>query len=263
VRVDLSPVVSWHKGELRMNRQRIRRFGITLGCIFLGATSGAASYAQSVPVTNEQVNSVPASANSDTLLSSQIQQFFRQQYSQSGMQVTVLVTTPAARQPQCLTPQFMLSPNSRTWGNVSVAVNCNGQKSYVQTKVQVSGTYWVAAKNVPSGAHLAETDLQQKTGRLDLLPPKAILDSKQAINGITLRNISIGQPLTLSMLRRPWMVHAGQEVQVQATGSGFNVSSAGKAMNNAAANDSVRIRMPSGVIVNGMVGPDGSVTVEI
>ncbi|PBI79415.1 flagella basal body P-ring formation protein FlgA [Rahnella sp. BIGb0236] len=256
--VDLSPVVGWHKGKLRMNRQTIRRLGITLGCIMIGATSGGMSYAQTT-----QVKSVPASSNSDTLLSSQIQQFFRQQYAESGMQVTVVVNTPSARQPQCLSPQFMLSPNSRTWGNVSVAVNCNGRKSYVQTKVQVSGTYWVAAKNVPAGSHLAETDMQQKTGRLDLLPPKAVLDSKLAVNGITLRNISIGQPLTLSMLRRPWMVHAGQDVQVQATGSGFNVSSAGKAMNNAAANESVRIRMPSGVIVNGTVGSDGSVTVEI
>lgn len=256
--VDLSPVVGWHKGKLLMNRLKLRRLGITLGCIFLGATSGAMSYAQ-----NTQVKSVPASSNSDTILSAQIQQFFRQQYADSGMQVSVVVNTPPARQPQCLSPQFMLSPNSRTWGNVSVAVNCNGQKSYIQTKVQVSGTYWVAAKNVSAGAHLAATDLQQKKGRLDLLPPKAVLDSKQAINGITLRNINIGQPITLSMLRRPWMVHAGQEVQVQATGSGFNVSSAGKAMNNAAANESVRIRMPSGAIVNGTVGSDGSVTVEI
>lgn len=241
-----------------MSRLMMGRSGLMLACILLGATISTLSYAQ-----NPSVKSVPVSANSDTLLSTQLGQFFAQQYANSGMQVKVLVSTPAARQPQCLSPQFMLSPNSRTWGNVSVAVNCNGQKSYVQTKVQVSGTYWVAAKNVPAGAHLAETDLQQKTGRLDLLPPKAILDSKQALNGITLRNINIGQPLTLSMLRRPWMVRAGQEVQVQATGSGFNVSSAGKAMNNAAANEPVRIRMPSGVIVNGTVGSDGAVTVEI
>lgn len=241
-----------------MNRLKLRRLSITLGCILLGVTSGGTSFAQNAPA-----KSVPASANSDTLLTAQLQQFFGQQYADSGMQVKVVVTTPAARQPQCLSPQFMLSSNSRTWGNVSVAVNCNGQKSYVQTKVQVSGTYWVAAKNVPAGAHLAQADLEAKNGRLDLLPPRAILDSTQAINGVTLRNISIGQPLTLSMLRRPWMVHAGQEVQVQATGSGFNVSSAGKAMNNAAANESVRIRMPSGAIVNGTVGSDGSVTVTI
>lgn len=262
MRVDLSTVdvlrANSDKGKRRMSRLVVGRYSFTLACILLSATLSAISYAQNAPVKNVAVPS-----SSDTLLSSQLQQFFRQQYADSGMQVSVQVSTPAARQPQCLSPQFMLSPNSRTWGNVSVAVNCNGQKSYLQTKVQVSGTYWVAAKNVPAGAHLAQTDMQQKTGRLDLLPPKAILDSQQALNGVTLRNINIGQPLTLSMLRRPWMVHAGQEVQVQATGSGFNVSSAGKAMNNAAANESVRIRMPSGVIVNGKVGSDGSVTVEI
>jgi len=93
-----------------------------------------------------------------------------------------------------------------------------------------------------------------------LLPPRAIADSKQAINAVTLRNINIGQPLTLSMLRRPWMVQAGQNVQVVANGGGFNVTSTGKAMNNAAAQDNVRVRMPSGQIVNGTVGSDGSVS---
>jgi len=209
------------------------------------------------------VSAVTTSSNSDTLFAGQIQQFFQLQYASSAMQVKTVVTTPAARQPQCLSPQFSLSPNGRTWGNVSVAVNCNGQKSYVQTKVQVSGTYWVAARNVSSGAHLSAADMQQKNGRLDLLPPRAILDSQQALNAVTLRNINIGQPLTLSMLRRPWMVHAGQQVQVQATGSGFNVSSAGKAMNNAAAAETVRVRMPSGQIVNGTVGADGTVSIAI
>jgi flagella basal body P-ring formation protein FlgA len=105
--------------------------------------------------------------------------------------------------------------------------------------------------------------MRQKSGRLDLLPPRAILDNQQALNAVALRNINIGQPLTLSMLRRPWMVRAGQQVQVQATGSGFNVSSAGKAMNNAAAAETVRVRMPSGQIVNGTVSADGTVSIAI
>lgn len=209
------------------------------------------------------VKPVAVSSNSDTLFAGQIQQFFQQQYASSAMQVKTIITTPAARQPQCLSPQFSLSQNARSWGNVSVAVNCNGQKSYVQAKVQVSGTYWVAARNVSSGAHLSANDMQQKSGRLDLLPPRVIIDRQQALNAVTLRNINIGQPLTLSMLRRPWMVHAGQQVQVQATGSGFNVSSAGKAMNNAAAAESVRVRMPSGQIVNGTVSADGTVSIAI
>ncbi|TPG64803.1 flagellar basal body P-ring formation chaperone FlgA [Ewingella americana] len=237
-----------------MNKRRIEKCGRVLSlCLGLIPALTLAAPVQPVEV----------SSNSDTLFAGQIQQFFQQQYASSGMQVTTVVTTPAARQPQCLSPQFSLSQNARSWGNVSVAVNCNGQKSYVQAKVQVSGTYWVAARNVASGAHLSAADMQQKSGRLDLLPPRAILESQQALNAVTMRNINIGQPLTLSMLRRPWMVHAGQQVQVQATGSGFNVSSAGKAMNNAAAAETVRVRMPSGQIVNGTVGADGTVSIAI
>lgn len=223
--------------------------------VFLFGTAVNSGLAAATPAVN--------APSSGTLLSTQVQQFFRQQYANSSMQVSVVITTPAERQPQCLSPNFSLPPNARAWGNVSLGVNCNGKKSYVQTKVQVNGTYWVAARNLASGTHLSTADLQEKRGRLDLLPPRIIQNSKQVLNGITLRNINIGQPLTLPMLRRPWKVQAGQQVQVSAIGAGFNVSSTGKALNNAAAEDNVRVRMPSGQIVNGKVDADGTVRITI
>lgn len=234
-----------------MNKLKIGQRGVLLLSLLSSAALAAA-----------MPSGIPA-AEGASPFAAQFQHYFSQQYASGGMTVKTIVTTPAERLPRCLSPLFSMSPNARSWGNVSVAVNCNGQKSYVQAKVQVSGTYWIAARNVTSGAHLAAADMQKKVGRLDLLPPRAILDSQQALNAVTLRNINVGQPLTLSMLRRPWMVHAGQQVQVQATGSGFNVSSAGKAMNNAAASETVRVRMPSGQIVNGTVAADGTVSIAI
>jgi len=202
-------------------------------------------------------------APATSALTTQLQQFFLQQYSGSDMQVNAVINTPAERQPNCPAPNFSLMPNARPWGNVSVGVTCNGQKSFIQASVQVSGSYWVAARNITSGGHITAADIERHKGRLDQLPPHTIMDEKQALNAISLRNINIGQPLTLNMLRRPWMVHAGQEVQVSANGGGFNITSTGKAMNNAAANDSVRVRMPSGQIVNGTVAQDGSVSLMI
>ncbi|MFZ4831963.1 flagellar basal body P-ring formation chaperone FlgA [Rouxiella sp. Mn2063] len=205
-------------------------------------------------------NEAVSADGSVSILQQQLQQFFAQQYAGSDMQVAAKITTPAQRQPQCPSPYFTLPPNGRAWGNMSIAVNCNGQKSYIQAKIQVTGFYWVAAHNINSGSHITDKDVERREGRLDLLPPRAIVDSKQAINAVTLRTINIGQPLTLPMLRRPWMVQAGQNVQVVANGGGFNVTSTGKAMNNAAAQDNVRVRMPSGQIINGTVGTDGSVS---
>lgn len=65
------------------------------------------------------------------------------------------------------------------------------------------------------------------------------------------------------MLRRAWAVKAGQPVQVTAQGTGFNISGAGKAMNNAAAQDSVRVRMASGQIVSGIADDDGTIRISL
>ncbi|POC77778.1 flagellar biosynthesis protein FlgA, partial [Vibrio vulnificus] len=51
--------------------------------------------------------------------------------------------------------------------------------------------------------------------------------------------------------------------QVNAQGEGFSISGAGKAMNNAAAEDSVRVRMASGQIVSGVVGDDGAIRITL
>lgn len=65
------------------------------------------------------------------------------------------------------------------------------------------------------------------------------------------------------MLRRLWIIKAGQDVQVLAQGEGFNVNSNGKAMNNAAIQDTVRVRMASGQIVSGTVADDGTVRIML
>ncbi|MNC70924.1 Flagella basal body P-ring formation protein FlgA precursor [compost metagenome] len=65
------------------------------------------------------------------------------------------------------------------------------------------------------------------------------------------------------MLRRAWAVKAGQTVQVLAQGDGFNISGAGKAMTNAAAEDGVRVRMASGQIVSGIANIDGTIRITL
>jgi flagella basal body P-ring formation protein FlgA len=59
------------------------------------------------------------------------------------------------------------------------------------------------------------------------------------------------------------VIKAGQSVQVTAQGTGFNISGSGKAMNNAAAEDSIRVRMASGQIVSGIAGDDGTIRITL
>ncbi|QHB33023.1 flagellar basal body P-ring formation protein FlgA [Yersinia canariae] len=196
-------------------------------------------------------------------LSAQVNQFFRQQYPDKSSQVNVIIKTPQNQWPQCEAPEMTLPANARPWGNISLSVRCDGVRRFIQTQVQVSGHYAVAARQLTAGAKILPQDIEMKQGRLDTLPPGTLLEPGFAHGAVSLRQINAGQPLTRNMLRRLWVVKAGQDVQVLAQGDGFNVNSYGKAMNNGAIQDNVRVRMASGQIVSGTVADDGSIHIML
>ncbi|EOI7434606.1 flagellar basal body P-ring formation chaperone FlgA [Yersinia enterocolitica] len=198
-----------------------------------------------------------------TDLSVQVNQFFQQQYPDKESQVNVVIKTPQNQWPQCDMPEITLPANARTWGNISLSIRCDGVRRFIQTQVQVSGHYAVAARQLAAGEKITPQDIEMKKGRLDTLPPGALLEPNFAQGAVSLRQINAGQPLTRNMLRRLWIIKAGQDVQVLAQGEGFNVNSNGKAMNNAAIQDTVRVRMASGQIVSGTVADDGTVRIML
>lgn len=190
-------------------------------------------------------------------LQGQLEQFFHARFPDKQTSLAVVVKTPQEQWPQCEAPLLALSNNTRVWGNVSVSVRCGEQRRFIQAEVQVTGNYLVSARPLRRGVTLAAADLRQTTGRLDLLPPRALLLPKDAMGAVLLRDLPPGQPLTSAMLRRAWVVKSGQTVQVLAQGVGFSINSEGKAMGNAAAGQSVRVRVASGQIVSGVAGEDG------
>nr|NMN91154.1 flagella basal body P-ring formation protein FlgA [Brenneria salicis ATCC 15712 = DSM 30166]RBP62318.1 flagella basal body P-ring formation protein FlgA [Brenneria salicis ATCC 15712 = DSM 30166] len=194
-------------------------------------------------------------------LPTQINQFFSARYQGSSHSVNVVVKSPESQWPQCEKPQISLPGNTRTWGNISVSVRCDQQRRFIQTEVQVIGNYVISSRVVNRGAKLEARDLRLNKGRLDQLPPRTILTLQDAQGAIALRYLTPGQPITTSMLRRSWVIKAGQNVQVHAQGEGFTVNSEGKAMNNAAAGQSVRVRTPSGQIVSGIASEDGIILI--
>lgn len=198
-------------------------------------------------------------------LDGQVESFIKSQFATSTnvTDVKVLVRTPASRWPQCELPQLSMPQNARRWGNISISARCGQERRFIQAQVQVVGHYLMAARGISAGSKLTADDIKLKTGRLDTLPPRTLIDNAKAIGAVSLRNISPGQPLNTVMLRRAWAVKAGQTVQVLAQGDGFNISGAGKAMTNAAAEDGVRVRMASGQIVSGIANIDGTIRITL
>ncbi|PNS13397.1 flagellar biosynthesis protein FlgA [Mixta theicola] len=196
-------------------------------------------------------------------LSAQLNQFFKTRDPLHAAGMNVVVRTPEQQWPPCATPQFSLPGNSRLWGNMSVAANCDRERRYLQVEVQVTGDYVVANRQIPRGSALTAGDIVIKQGRLDTLPARAVLDPQQIVEAVSVRDILPDQPLTLSMVRQAWRVKAGQPVIVIAQGDGFNVSSEGRALNNATAMQRVRVRMGNGQIVSGNVSADGNILISL
>ncbi|KFX07962.1 flagellar basal body P-ring biosynthesis protein FlgA [Pectobacterium betavasculorum] len=195
-------------------------------------------------------------------LPAQINQFFASRFQGSTNTVNVVVKSPESQWPQCEAPQITLPGNTKMWGNVSLSVRCGQQRRFIQTEVQVTGNYVTSSRPVNRGTTLTEKDISLTKGRLDLLPLRPILTLQSAQGAVLLRDLTPGQVITASMIRRAWVVKAGQSVQIIAQGEGFTINGEGKAMNNAAAGQAVRVRTANGQIVSGITNEDGIILIS-
>lgn len=196
-------------------------------------------------------------------LTAHLTEFFKARDKQHAAGMNVVIRTPPAQWPACDRPQFSLPGNSRQWGILSVEARCGSDRRYLQAQLQVTGSYVLTARQITRGTLLTAEDIVLRQGRLDTLPARTITQPQQAIQAISIRDLSPGQPITVSMLRPPWRIKTGQNVKVIARGKGFNATGEGRAMNNAIASQSVRVRMGNGQIVSGFVDRDDNILISL
>jgi flagellar basal body P-ring formation protein FlgA len=164
----------------------------------------------------------------------------------------------------CTTLEPFLPAGGRVWGRTTVGVRCVGERPwtlYLQAKVSVHATYFLAGRQIAPGELLTAGDLVARDGDLTLLPQAVITDPAQAVGAVALMRVSAGLPLRRDMLKSADSVTIGQQVKVVAQGQGFAISSEGSAMNNASPGQPVRVKTANGQIIQGIV-KDGA-TVEI
>ncbi|MCA8095289.1 flagellar basal body P-ring formation protein FlgA [Burkholderia anthina] len=166
----------------------------------------------------------------------------------------------------CTTLEPFLPTGARLWGRTTVGVRCAGERPwtvYLQAKVTVQATYYVAARQITPGEPLTAADLVARDGDLTVLPLAVITDPAQAVGATALARISAGLPLRQDMLKSAASVSAGQTVRVVAAGPGFTISAEGSVLANAAPGQSVRVRMAAGQIVTAIVKDAGTVEIPL
>lgn len=151
------------------------------------------------------------------------------------------------------------------WGRTTIGVRCLGPSAwtiYMQVQVSVYAKYLVAARPLTAGQVISANDFVSRSGDLGLLPATILMDAEQALGKTVKIGIAAGQPLRGDQLIAPWAVQQGQNVKTISRGTGFSVSSEGKALNNAVEGQMVQVRTPSGQTVSGIARAGGIVEVN-
>lgn len=167
------------------------------------------------------------------------------------------------RLPACAETRFFLPANAQLWGRGSLGVRCDAPSPwtfYLGYQNRLSGpalvaTRPIAARELPSGSDI-EVRLIDYTQSPDLYP--RIWPAEARVN----RPVAAGQPILINWLALPTVIKAGVKVRLLVGTPAFTVSQEGTAMNSAAPGEMVRVKTPSGRIVQGTARQDGTVEVR-
>jgi flagella basal body P-ring formation protein FlgA len=164
----------------------------------------------------------------------------------------------------CRNIDVSMDATARPWGRTHVKVRCAEGATwslYVPVQIHVTVDYLVSARPLRAGQLIAEADITRREGDLAELPADVLMDPAQALGQSANVSLPANRPLRAAMLNQPLVVRQGQNVKVVATGTGFQVSSEGRALNNAASGQVVQVRISSGEVVRGVARRDGTVGV--
>lgn len=184
-------------------------------------------------------------------------------YPGSQARIQVGMIDERLRLPACPEPQFFLPDGARLWANGSVGARCAGEikwRLYLTYESHLRGPGLVASRSLPARSIPGPGDVELKLLDYAQSPDRylRVLPSGARL----LRPLAPGEAILADGLSLPDVIQAGRKVQVLATGAGFSVTQEGTALNSAAQGEPVKVKMPSGRIVQGIATQDGRVLVS-
>jgi len=221
----------------------------------------------SQPVQAQASQPVPEGQEDGQLIHAAALDFLKEQANGLPGQVELSVAQAFPRGlAACDTLQAFMPPGARLWGRTTVAVRCTSGHPWtvwLQAKVSIHATYYVAARAMMPGEVISDADLVPRDGDLTMLPASIVTVPSQAVGSITLMRVSLGFPLRQDMLKSAAQVTAGQSVRVVAEGDGFSISSEGSALSNATPGQPVRVKTSTGQILMGIVKDSSTVQIQM
>jgi flagella basal body P-ring formation protein FlgA len=270
---EITPVVVTRDDAATARNTNVRPVAAGAAAPVAGAAAAASpmkrvsfSPANSAAAATPQTLGAPAAQDGESIRLAAYN-FLQQQAAGLPGKVEITVTPVF---PRGLAPCSSLDPfmptGARLWGRMTVGVRCVGERPwtlYVQARVSINATYYLAARAIAPGEVLGNADLIARDGDITAMPQAIVTDPAQAVGAVALSRVPAGLPLRTDMLRAASSVSIGQNVRVVTGGSGFSISAEGIAMNNAAPGQQVRVKTAGGQIITGIVKDSQTVEVSL
>jgi len=171
--------------------------------------------------------------------------FFAQREPDYAKTLQVEILQSPSTRLRCSHPRFKLPSNSRRWGTLTLTAHCDRQVAVLRVRVKVMGKFYRSQHAIEQGKVVTVGAIKVDYGRLDHLPKNSWL-TPLPLPLIALQRIPAGKILTKNQFRRPWVIKQGETVPITLIGKGFYIAGRGTALDNAAVNQSLRIRLDNG-----------------
>lgn len=184
-------------------------------------------------------------------------------FPEARASITVGPVDPRLRLPVCHDIGFFLTANATLWGRGSLGARCAdepGWALYLAYESRLRGPGLVAVRPLPARTPLSAADVQMR--EVDYAQSPHLYPRELPAGAVLKRALAADQAIQVDWLMLPNVIRAGQRVKVRASGAGFVIAQEGVAQNAAAPGDLVRVRVPSGRIVQGIADGDGVVEVR-
>lgn len=182
------------------------------------------------------------------------------------VEITVGKPDPRLRLAPCSKLQPFVPNGVKMWGKTVLGVECvEGVKHwriYVPVYVKVFAPALVAVRPLPRNQPISPDEVRTERIEVTQWHGEILTDPDQLKNSVPVRNIAAGEPLRRRLLRTLPVVRAGDPVKVVYAGTGFTVSTEGKALNRAGAGQAVKVMTDSRHVVSGIAHSGGIVEVK-
>ncbi|MGL4807163.1 MAG: flagellar basal body P-ring formation chaperone FlgA [Giesbergeria sp.] len=183
------------------------------------------------------------------------------------LEVVVGSPDPHLRLAPCARVEPYLPTGARLWGRTRLGLRCVEGAArwnvFLPVTVKAFGPAWVLAGNVASGAVLTAADAVQAEVDWAAFPSPVLADPSLWVGQVATQPLQAGQALRQAMVKAPQLFAFGAQVRVLAQGPGFAITAAGQALSGGAAGQTVRVRMTTGRIIQGIVLSDGTINTQL